>query len=342
MKRYLLEPRQEAPSELVLGECEVPSPGAREVLVRIAATSLNYRDLLMRSGQSASGGPGTVVPLSDGAGQVIAVGEGAEGWKVGDHVAPTFFRDWIDGPFEMAYHSAARGGSCDGVLSEVIAAPAHSLVRVPEELGSEEAATLPCAALTAWHALMERGAPVGPGKTVLCLGTGGVSVFALQIAKAAGARVLVTSSSDEKLARARALGADETVNYRSTPDWDREIWRLTEKRGVDLVVEVGGPGTLGRSMDCLAAGGRIALIGVLTGFAPPDSSLFPLVTKNADLHGLYVGHREMFVRMNAFLTQHHIRPVIDRVFPFDEAAAAYEYLASGSHFGKVVVQGPPR
>lgn len=337
MKRYRLVSRPGSRSELVRDEFDPPSPGPGEVSVRIAAASLNYRDILVRGGQSASGANGSVIPLSDGAGEIVALGEGVTDWSLGDRVAATFFRDWIDGPFDPVHHDSARGGSCDGVLAEIIVAPAHSLVRIPGGLDFAEAAALPCAALTAWHALMERGQAVGPGTSVLCLGTGGVSVFALQIAKAAGARVLITSGSDEKLERARALGADETVNYRSLPEWDREVWRLTGKRGVDLVVEVGGPGTLNRSLHSVAAGGRVALIGVLTGFGAPDASLFPLVTKNAELHGIYVGHREMFVRMNAFLEAHRIHPVIDRVFSFDEADAAYAHLESGAHFGKIVV-----
>lgn len=338
MKRYLLDPRPEGPAALVVRESEAPSPGPGEVAVRVHAASLNYRDLLMRSGRSASGGDGPVVPLSDGAGEVVALGDGVTDWELGDRVAPIFFRDWTDGRFETAYHDAARGGSCDGVLAEAIVAPAHSLAPVPEHLTFPEAATLPCAALTAWHALMERGRPVGPGDTVLCLGTGGVSVFALQLAKAAGARVIVTSRSDEKLDMARSLGADATVNYLETPQWDEEVWRLTDRRGADRIVEVGGPGTLGRSMNSVAAGGVISLIGVLTGFAAPDAGLFPLLTRNAEIHGIYVGSREMFLRMNAFLETHRIRPAIDRTFPFEEAPAAYAHLESGAHFGKVVVE----
>jgi len=337
MKQYLLETRPEGISALVLRDIEIPSPGPGEVTVRIAACSLNYRDLLVRSGKSASGGTNPVVPLSDGAGEILSVGEEVTEWKTGDRVALTFFRDWISGRFDMVHHTSARGGSCDGVLAEVVLAPAHGLVRVPHSMSLEEAATLPCAALTAWHALMERGNPVGPGDTVLCLGTGGVSLFALQIAKAAGARVILTSSSNEKAERARALGADETINYRETPEWDREVGRLTEKRGADRVVEVGGPGTIERSMKSVSAGGVISLIGVLTGFAPPNTSLFPIVTKNAELHGIYVGNREMFVRMNDFLEAHRIRPVIDSVFGFDEVAAAYAHLESATHFGKIIV-----
>lgn len=339
MKRYLLQPGPDEGSKLSLAleDAEEPKAEPGEVLVRMEACSLNYRDLLMLSGQSASGGSDPVVPLSDGAGTVVEVGEGVEEWKVGDRVAPTFFRDWKEGRFDMRYHKAARGGSCDGVLSGMIAAPAHSVVGIPAHLDLNEASTLPCAALTAWHALKERRRPVGEGDTVLCLGTGGVSVFALQIAKASGARVIITSSSDEKLERARQLGADETINYREIPEWNKTVFELTGKRGVDHVIEVGGPGTLEQSMNSVAAGGSIALIGVLTGFAPPDASLFPLVAKNVDLSGIYVGSREMFERMNAFLAQHEIRPVIDRSFSFDEAPEAFSCLEGASHFGKLVV-----
>lgn len=338
MKEYRLETQTDAPSSLVLRETDLPSPGPGEVRVRMKAASLNYRDLIMRTGGSASGASGSIIPLSDGAGEIDAVGENVEDWSVGDRVAGTFFRDWIDGPFSSSYHSAARGGSCDGVLAESIIAPAHSLVSIPVGLDFAEAATLPCAALTAWHALMERFESVGPGKTVLCLGTGGVSIFALQIAKAAGAHVIITSSSDEKLEAARQLGADSLVNYATHPDWDREVWRITEKRGADIVVEVGGPGTLPRSLASVAPGGAIALIGVLTGFGAPEGTLFPLVSKNAELHGIYVGSRAMFERMNAFLSEHSIRPVIDSRYPFEDAATAYERIQSGKHSGKVVIE----
>jgi NADPH:quinone reductase-like Zn-dependent oxidoreductase len=318
----------------------MPEPQATEVVVRVEATSLNYRDLLVRSGQSASGGTNSVVPLSDGAGVISALGSDVTGWNIDDRVALTFFRDWEDGPFQMRYHQAARGGSCDGVLSEWVVAPCHSIVRLPANYTSTEGATLPCAAVTAWHALMERGRPVGPGDTVLCLGTGGVSIFALQIALAAGAEVIVTSSSDAKLARVRSMGASHTINYREQPEWGKVIHGLTDGRGVTHVIEVGGAGTIGQSMNAVGAGGSIALIGVLTGFAPPETSLFPLVTKNVDLHGIYVGNKAMFERLVAFLEQHAIRPVVDAIYPFDEAPAAYERLAIGSHLGKLVISLP--
>ena len=340
MQRYSLAPASGGPRPLLLVESTLPDPKAGEVVVRIEAASLNYRDLLMRSGQSASGGSNPVVPLSDGAGVITALGDDVTGWTIGDQVALTFFRDWEDGPFQMSYHQAARGGSCDGVLSESVMAPAHSLVRLPSGYTAAEGATLPCAAVTAWHALMERGRPVGPGDTVLCLGTGGVSIFALQIALAAGASVIVTSSSEEKLDRVRSMGAAHTINYRAQPDWGKEVAHLTDGRGVDHVIEVGGAGTIGQSMIAVGAGGTISLIGVLTGFAPPEVSLFPLVSKSVDLHGIYVGSRAMFGRLNAFLERHQIRPLIDATFSFFEAPAAYEHLASGSHFGKVVISLP--
>jgi NADPH:quinone reductase-like Zn-dependent oxidoreductase len=339
MKQYRLESTGEsAPlAAQLVADAERPEPGEGEVLVRVRACSLNYRDLLMLAGQSGSGGGGSVVPLSDGAGEVAAVGEGVTEFAVGDRVAGCFFSQWESGGFEMRYHKAALGGSTDGMLSEYVVLPQSGVVAMPSHLNFDEAACLPCAAVTAWHGLFVRGG-LSEGEIVLALGTGGVSIFALQLATAAGARVIVTSSSDEKLERARTMGAWQTINYREHDDWDAEVWRLTEKHGADHVVEVGGPGTLGRSMKSVAAGGNIALIGVLTGKGAPEDSLFPLVTKNADINAIYVGSREMFADLNRFLEQHDIRPVIDRSFAFEEAPQAYEYLRSGAHFGKVVVR----
>jgi NADPH:quinone reductase-like Zn-dependent oxidoreductase len=314
-----------------------PTLAPGEVLVRIHAVSLNYRDL----GAVKSARPGNLlpplVPCSDGAGEVIAVGVDAKKFQVGDRVAGVFFRDWIDGSFQNSYHKAASGGSTHGMLCEFVALPEHAWVSMPGHFSYEEAASLPCAGVTAWQSLFTRGG-LRSGATVLVLGTGGVSIFALQLATAAGARVLVTSSSDEKLERARSLGAWETVNYKTSPDWDKEVWRLTEKRGVDHVIEVGGPGTLGKSVNSVAAGGQIALIGVLTGFGPPDASLFPLVARNARLDGIYVGSRADFEALNAFLSLHAIHPVIDRVFPFPEARGAFAHMESAAHFGKIVVR----
>ncbi|MEA3211122.1 MAG: hypothetical protein QOE70_4179 [Chthoniobacter sp.] len=327
------------PDGLASADLPTPQPAADEVLVRIRAVSLNYRDLLALQQQRPGNLPPPLVPCSDGAGEVVAVGSAVTGLRAGDRVAGIFFRDWLSGAFDLKYHQAAGGGSIHGMLREFVALPAHACVPFPAHLSFEEAATLPCAAVTAWQALFTRGGLRG-GATVLALGTGGVSIFALQLATAAGARVIVTSSSDEKLARARGLGAWQTVNYRTTPKWDAEIWRLTDKRGVDHVVEVGGPGTLGKSLNSVAAGGQIALIGVLTGFAPPDASLFPLTARNARLDGIYVGSRTDFEALNAFLARHQIHPVIDRVFPFDQAREAFAHLESAAHLGKIVISVP--
>jgi NADPH:quinone reductase-like Zn-dependent oxidoreductase len=223
------------------------------------------------------------------------------------------------------------------MLTELADLDAEGVVQVPEHLSFEEAACLPCAGVTAWYALVTRGG-VKAGDWVLALGTGGVSVFAAQFAAALGCTVILTSSKDEKLARGREIGAAHGVNYRTTPDWEKEVWRITGKRGVDHVIEVGGGGTLGKSLACVAPGGHIALIGVLTGFGPPADSLFPLLARNATMSGIYVGSRADFEAMNRFLAEKRLRPVIDRVFSFDEVAAAYAHLEAGGHFGKVVIR----
>jgi NADPH:quinone reductase-like Zn-dependent oxidoreductase len=321
---------------LALVEQPHPEPASGEVLVRVRAVSLNYRDLITLELQRPGNLPPPLVPCSDGAGEVVAIGAGVTRFKVGDRVAGIFFRDWIDGAFDLRYHSAAGGGSIHGWLRDFVAVPEHGLVPIPEHLSFDEAATLPCAAVTAWQALFTRG-DLRAGATVLALGTGGVSIFALQLANAAGARVIVTSSSDEKLERAKQLGAWATINYRTNPEWDKEVWNLTGKRGVDHVVEVGGPGTLGKSMNTIAAGGQIALIGVLTGFGAPDASLFPLVARNARIDGIYVGSRGDFEAMNHFIERHRMRPVIDRTFHFDQAREAFTHMRGASHFGKLVI-----
>ena len=312
-----------------------PTVGAGQVLVRMRAASLNYRDLLIEKGQPPV--ENGRVPLSDGAGEIVAIGEArSENWQIGERVAGTFFRDWCSGRFDNRYHQAALGGSVDGVLSKYQVFPAHGLVRIPEHFSYAEAATLPCAGLTAWCAL-QRGGFQG-GDSVLLLGTGGVSIWGLQLVVALGGRAIITSSSDEKLARAHELGAHATINYRATPDWDKDIWRLTEKRGVDHILEVGGPDTLGKSLNCVAAGGHIAQIGVLSGFGAPQSSLFPLVSKNATMSGIYVGDRARFQQLVRFLESVQLRPVIDKSFAFADAPEAYKYLERGAHLGKVVIE----
>lgn len=333
MKQYRLRSDGEE-YRLELRDVPKPTPGALEVVVRVRAVSLNYRDLVIRSGK-ARGTKQGVIPLSDGAGEVTATGSGVTRFSVGARVAACFFRDWIDGPFDLRYHDAALGGSVDGMLSEYVILPEASLVSLPDFLGFEEAACLPCAGVTAYHALFPRGG-LTTGQTVLSLGTGGVSILGLQMAVAHGAKVIITSSSDEKRERAKELGARETVNYRATPDWDKEVWRITEKRGVDQVLEVGGMGTLEKSLNSVAASGHIALIGVLTGFGATPN-LFPLTVRNARLSGIYVGSRQHFEELNNFLALHAIHPVIDRVFPFEQAPDAYAYLQSAAHFGKVII-----
>jgi NADPH:quinone reductase-like Zn-dependent oxidoreductase len=291
-----------------------PKPGPHQIVVQVRAVSLNYRDLGIL-GNSAQ--PTPRIPLSDGAGEVIAAGEAVTRVSVGDRVAGIFFQNWLAGDVFAAVHDAALGGSVDGMLAEQVLLSEEGVVRIPDHLSYEEAATLPCAAVTVWNSLVEQGG-LRAGDTVLLLGTGGVSIFGLQFAKQHGARVIITSSSDEKLERARALGADETLNYKTTPDWEKSVWDLTGKRGVDHVVEVGGAGTLERSLRAVRAGGTVGLIGVLTGFEAQVNPILVL-QKSIRLQGIYVGSRAMFESMNRALTQSKMRPVIDRVFAFDEA-----------------------
>lgn len=336
-QQYEIRRYQTGPA-LVQATARQPSPGPGEVLVEMKAASLNYRDLLTIDGAATATGGVTdgLVPLSDGVGVIVATGEGVEGWQVGERVSPNFFPDWVDGRFDPRYlGNALGGGSSNGVLAQQLVLPAASLVRPAAHLSDSEAATLPCAGLTAWHALFERGA-VGPGDTVLVQGTGGVALFGLQLAVAAGARVIVTSSSYAKLERARALGAWGLVNYRETPDWDQQVLAMTDGHGADFILELGGPDTYDRSIRAVAPGGRIAQIGVLTGFnARPD--IQSLQFKNATIDGVCVGSAAQLARLNAFLAKHAIRPVIDRVFEFEQAEQAYAHLRSGAHFGKVVI-----
>lgn len=312
----------------------VPAPDKTQVLLRVAAASLNYRDLLNQ--QDTASTQDGLVPLSDGAGTVVAVGAGVTRWKAGDRVIPNFFPGWVDGPFNPAYLSNAfGGGATNGLLAQHVLVDESSLVLVPDYMGLDEAATLPCAGLTAWHALFERGG-IQAGDTVLVQGTGGVALFGLQLATAAGAKVIVTSSSDAKLARAKELGAWHTINYRSHPDWEKVALELTGGRGVDHILELGGPDTYDRSIAAIAPGGKIAQIGVLTGFAS-QPNILPLQFKNASINGICVGSAAQLQRLTQFMAQHQIHPVIDARFAFGDAQKAYEKLAGASHFGKLVV-----
>jgi NADPH:quinone reductase-like Zn-dependent oxidoreductase len=317
---------------LVRAERPEPTPGYGQVLVRIHAASLNYRDLVTLDNPRQRT---PLIPLSDGAGEVVAIGEGVQRVKVGDRVAGTFFQDWEAGEISAAVHDTALGGAVDGVLAEYVVLSERGIVRLPDYLAYEEAATLPCAAVTVWNALVEKGG-LRAGQTVLLLGTGGVSLFGLQFAKMHGARAIITSSSDEKLVRAKALGADDGVNYRSTSDWEKAVWALTGKTGVDHVVEVGGAGTLEKSLASARYGGHIHLIGVLSGFTGQVNP-WPIVPKNLHLNGIYVGPRRAFENMLRAMEQNQTRPVIDCDFSFAEARTAFEHLRSGAHCGKVVI-----
>jgi NADPH:quinone reductase-like Zn-dependent oxidoreductase len=319
--------------ELRMVERPEPAPGPGQVVVRVRAASLNYRDQAVVRGQYFGGAtPHDLVPLSDGAGDVVAVGAGMTAVAVGDRVAGTFFQPGPQGP-------AALGSPLDGVLSELAVFADSGVVKLPDALGYEAGACLPCAGVTAWHALFVAGRPIVPGETVLVLGTGGVSMLALQLARAAGARVVATSSSDDKLARAVALGATDTINYARTPQWDQEVLRVTGGRGVDCVVEIGGAGTLARSFQSLARGGKVALIGFLGG-PQGETAPHPLMTKGGSLYGIFVGDRPMFEALLRAVTVNRIMPPVDRVFAFEEVASAYAYQAAGA-FGKVVIRVTP-
>jgi NADPH:quinone reductase-like Zn-dependent oxidoreductase len=320
---------------LAVVERAVPKPGAGEVLVRVRAVSLNYRDLLIVEGRYGRGAKLPLVPLSDGAGEVAETGAGVTRVKAGDRVAGIFQQRWLSGQATPDTFGSALGGDLDGMLSEYVLLRESGVVRAPEHLSFEEASTLPCAAVTAWNALTR--STLRPGITVLVLGTGGVSVFALQFAKLAGARVIVTSSSDEKLARAAGLGASDGINYRTFPEWDRKVRELTGGAGVDHVIEVGGAGTLGRSMSAVRLGGRISLIGLLSGVGAEIDPM-PILGKQIEVHGILVGSRETFEGMNRAIALHGMRPVVSKVFGFEEAPEALRYLRSGAHFGKVVVR----
>jgi NADPH:quinone reductase-like Zn-dependent oxidoreductase len=298
---------------------------------------LNRRDLTMRAGRYGLGATNAGgIPLSDGAGEVLAVGADVKRFKVGDRVAGIFFERWIDGAPSADVLATARGGNATGMLSEVIVADPESLVAIPSHLSYEEAATLPCAGVTAWVGLFKRGR-IEPGQFVLLEGTGGVSVFGLQFAAAAGAKPIITSSSDAKLQRARELGAFGTVNYRKNADWQNEVRALTGGAGVDQVLEVGGQDTLPKALQTLAYDGHVAVIGGLSGFAS-DVPVGPLMGLAATVTGIYVGSRADFEAMNEFIAKHKIKPVVDRVFALEDAPAAFAAMDEGEFFGKIVIR----
>lgn len=326
----------DGPSIMKLVEVPVRQPGANEVLVRVRAVSLNRRDIYVRLGQYPGPKPANLVPTSDGAGEVVAIGKAVKRFRKGDRVAGIFFQKWLEGRPKPEYMTTALGGGVDGMLSEYVTLDENGLVRLPKYLSFEEAATLPCAGVTAWNALVTRG-HTQPGDFVLLQGTGGVSVLGLQLARALGAKPVITSSSDEKLERAKALGAFAIINYQTTPEWEKAVVAATGGGGVQQALEVGGKDTIGRTLASLAPGGHVALIGGLSSFGGDIPSL-ALMGANATASGIYVGSRADFEALNAFLEKHPIKPAIDRVFPFEDAPKAYEYMNSGFLFGKVVIR----
>jgi NADPH:quinone reductase-like Zn-dependent oxidoreductase len=336
IRQYQFEPDGSGYT-LALKTVPRPAPGADEVLVRVRAAALNRRDVMMLNGRYGPGGEAAGgIPLSDGAGDVVAVGSGVTRFRVGDRVAGIFFENWVDGPRDADTAGSARGGGPGGMLSEMIVSDERSLVGVPAHLSYEEAATLPCAGVTAWVGLFKHG-NLQPGEYVLLEGTGGVSIFGLQLAAAAGARPIITSSSDEKLARAVELGAFGTANYRSNPEWQVEVRELAGGRGVDHVLEVGGSDTLEKALQSMAFDSHIALIGGLSGFAS-DVPVGALMGLGAAATGIYVGSGADFEALNAFISEHRIHPVVDRVFGFEEAAAAFDFMENGSFLGKIVIR----
>lgn len=335
MKCYVI-PSPKGIDSLSLVDRPDPVPGPRQVLVRVRASSLNYRDLITVEGSYARAAPKPdLIPLSDGAGEVVAVGPGVTRIKVGDRVAGCFMQKWPGGAIDDAAFASAMGGAIDGMLTELAVLEEDGAVRLPQGLSFEEGATLPCAAVTAWHALVEIG-ELKAGDLVLVQGSGGVSIFALQLARLFGARVIATSGSPAKAERLRSMGAEAVVDYRATPDWDTEVLKLTGGRGVDLTVEVGGAGTLPRSFMATRIAGRIAVIGLLTG---PGAQVdpMPILRRNLRVQGLYVGNRQMFEALNRAIEAGRLKPVIDKVFPFAAAKDAYRHLKSQNHFGKIVI-----
>ena len=332
MKAFELHP-EEGFDALQPVERPRPVMNAGDVRVRVLAVSLNYRDLMVARGSKKRAK--RIVPVSDGAGEVIEIGRDVRRLATGDRVAAAFFPTWLDGPFAEEHHANALGGSLDGMLAEEVVLPERAWVKIPSRYSFEEAATLPCAGVTAWHALFE-AATLEPGDTALVQGGGGVSTFALQLARSAGAAVVATSSSAEKRARLAQMGALTTIDYKTDAKWGDAVRASTGNRGVDLVVEVGGAGTFDQSVAALRYGGHMSLLGILAGTQGPINT-YAIFHKNIRIRGVYVGSIAMFELLVRALEHSNITPVVDRVFAFDETRAAYEYLASGAHFGKVVI-----
>ena len=332
MKQFILPPQSGSFEQLTLTDTPIPTPGKGEVLVRVRAVALNYRDLVYTTMKL----PHPFLPASDAAGEITATGEGVQQLKPGDRVLGLLSPDWISGPAQPHTRDNVRGGLITpGVLTEYIIGPEISFVKIPDSLSFEAAATLPCAGVTAWHALTKAN-PLQSGETVLIQGTGGVSLFALQLAKAKGAAVILTSSQDDKLTRGQSLGADHLINYKKTPNWEEEVLKITRGEGADRIIEVGGAATLEKSMRAAKIGGTISLVGILGG---NQEKVNPVLISQRDLivAGIFIGNRSMVEQLIITLTTNRIEPVIDRRFPFEETIAAFRHLASGQHFGKVVI-----
>lgn len=336
MRAYQLPKGGSGIEALVKVDRPNPKPAYRQVLVKVAACSLNFRDLGIVRGTYRLPVPDNIIPLSDGAGEVIEVGAGVKRVKVGDKVAGCFFQRWHGGEASSDVHASALGGGIDGMLAEYAVLEEEGVVKLPAHLSVEEGAALPCAGVTAWHAMVEHGNVIA-GQTILLQGSGGVSILGLQLAHAMGVQVIITSSSDDKLTRAKKLGAKHGINYKSTPAWEKAAMDFTGGRGVDQVVEVGGAGTLARSFGAIRVGGKISLIGGLSG---PATELNPglILARRANVQGISVGSTQMFEAMNRAIAANEIKPVIDKVFGFDEVQAAYKHMASGAHFGKIVIR----
>jgi NADPH:quinone reductase-like Zn-dependent oxidoreductase len=333
MKKYIIKPGEKGIDALHAREMTSRPLKPDEVCVRMQAVSLNYRDLINVN----RGVKQELIPLSDGAGEVEEVGSEVTDLTAGDRVVGLFFPLWQSGDIDAAKFSTARGGTpADGMLARYVYGHANSFLKFPAHLSHEEASTLPCAGLTAWNALVVQG-ELKPGETIVIMGTGGVALFALQLAKYIGARAILLSSSDEKLEKARQMGADDLINYTETPNWDNAVLEKTSRIGADLILELGGGGTLARSLESAKINGRISLVGVLTGFDGQVNPL-PILRKSLSVKGIYVGSSDMQKQFQAALEQNKIHPVIDRIFNFDQVKEAYEYLQSGQHFGKIVIQ----
>ena len=328
---YRIEKIRVGVDGLVAGVAPIPTAGPGEVLVRVRATSLNFRDLAILDGNYIVPVPPGRIPVSDAAGEIAAVGAGVTTLNVGDRVTNAFFPEWLEGPF--VGHYAGYSAELEGWLSDYRVVPAETLIRFPDSLGFEEAATLPCAGVTAWTAL--KG--VRPGETVVTQGTGGVSLFALQLAKAMGARVIATTSSDDKAVRLKAMGADDTINYKTEHDWAQRVRDLTGGRGADRIIEVGGPGTFARSVRAIAAGGQVSMVGILAGMQG-GVDFMSMFMSQARYQTVAIGSREDLGDLARFVVRHAIRPSIDSSWDFDDAKNAYARLLTRSVFGKVVIK----